>query len=172
LSNPAASSHQAITTEGSSAEEDSGDDQIIQPPLGRDSQPHISVAPNELDKLHRIAAKGSGSPETKNNTINNNLKPNNNVKNSNVNSNTNNKSTTKQFTNPISIPVTDTNANLPKPEINPAVDSQVKIGELLQTSFSPLTNAPLFVEDMGSDYPDYDSYYLYYTAFIVAYMCV
>lgn len=112
-----------------SSEEDHDDIRSIAHP-SKDSIPTIKVAANEMERLQSIAAKGgSNNSDT---IVNNNLKSNN-LKNKNINSNINNQS--KQFSNPIAIPVTDTNANLPKPEINPPID-KVQIGEFFPSVYN------------------------------------
>lgn len=107
--------------------------------FGRGSVSQIKVASNDAERLQLLAEKAGMSPSSSDaggpTTINNNLKSNHAVKNINVNSNINNHNQTKQLNTPKPPPqVIDTNANLPKPEINPPMD-KVQIGELNNGSF-------------------------------------
>ncbi|XP_035706022.1 protein phosphatase 1 regulatory subunit 16A isoform X2 [Folsomia candida] len=100
--------------------------------FGRGSVSQIKVASNDAERLQLLAEKAGMSPSSSDaggpTTINNNLKSNHAVKNINVNSNINNHNQTKQLNTPKPPPqVIDTNANLPKPEINPPMD-KVQIG--------------------------------------------
>jgi hypothetical protein len=119
--------------ETSSEEEDKGGSLPLAA-LGRDSISTIKVASNEMDRLTLLAEKAAEKaqvgeePVSSTTTINNNLKSNH-VKNNNVNKSNINNPNTKKFNTPKPHQVTDTNANLPKAEINPTVDNKVQIGK-------------------------------------------
>lgn len=116
-----------------SSEEDAEEKMTSNHPasFGRSSISQIKVASNEAERLQLLADKAGVplEPGPTPTTINNNLKSGH-VKNINVINNHQNQ--TKQFNTPPAKPpkphqVIDTNANLPKPEINPT--EKVQIGE-------------------------------------------
>lgn len=124
-----------------SSEEDAEDKTLPLAALGRDSISQIKVASNEMERLQLLAEKAGATSATGPTTINNNLKSNH-VKNNNINSNMNSGSPNK-FNAPKPLQVIDTNANLPKPEINPTIDNKVQIGKF--GSLFPQLNDIVFI---------------------------